>query len=184
MPMRHSCLAYLLLILILMWGSSSPAAESAPELPLVKAAMVYNMVKYVDWPADAFAREDSPLLICSAGGGSMTSAMDSLRGKQLKGRQVEVRPVTGGGEIRSCHVLVLGDMEHAVMQSFITRAQRHSVLTVSDRNRFTRQGGVVGFYPQGNKLRFEINIETAQEHFLKISSQLLKLARIVRSGEP
>jgi hypothetical protein len=42
-------------------------------------------------------------------------------------------------------------------------------------------GGIINFITVEDKVQFEINSEQAQQHQLKISSQLLKLARIVRS---
>ncbi|MCA9759685.1 MAG: YfiR family protein, partial [Candidatus Eisenbacteria bacterium] len=42
--------------------------------------------------------------------------------------------------------------------------------------------GIVGFYISGNNVRFEINRKNADARGLRISSQLLDLARIVGEG--
>jgi len=55
------------------------------------------------------------------------------------------------------------------------------VLTISEIERFGQMGGIINFITVEDKVQFEINSEQAQQHHLKISSQLLKLARIVRS---
>ena len=54
-----------------------------------------------------------------------------------------------------------------------------NVLTVGDTESFARRGGVVNLVKRENKIKFEINVEAAREAELKISSKLLKLARIV-----
>ena len=184
MRIRHMYLAYLLLVFVQMAGRTSRAAEPVPELSLVKAAMVYHMTKYVDWPSGAFERAESPLLICTVGNGSMTDAMGGLQGKPLKGRSITVHKLSGPSESRSCHVLVIGNVDKNMQQMLINKTLQHAVLTISDYDGFVRSGGVVGFYLQGSKLRFEISIESAEEHYLAIGSQLLKLARIVRRNEP
>ena len=46
--------------------------------------------------------------------------------------------------------------------------------------RYAAQGVMVNFYPERNKVRFETNVDAARRAGLKISSHLLKLARIVR----
>lgn len=185
MHLRHTAYITILLFLLLQVAvTTARAAESVTEVPQIKAAMVFNMAKYVDWPPDTFARDDSPLVICTAGGGSMTAAMEILQGKQVKGHPVVVHQLSGAGESRSCHILVMGSVEPNALQNFLHKTSRQAVLTVSDRESFARSGGVVGFYREGNKLRFEINNEAAQEHRLKIGSQLLKLARIVRGNQP
>jgi len=53
------------------------------------------------------------------------------------------------------------------------------VLTVGETDRFAQSGGVINFILEENKVRFEINSETAARARLKISSKLLALARIV-----
>jgi hypothetical protein len=47
---------------------------------------------------------------------------------------------------------------------------------------FARQGGVIGFRLDGNKVRFDVNVEAARQSGLRISSKLLRLARVVREG--
>ncbi len=37
----------------------------------------------------------------------------------------------------------------------------------------------MSFYVENNKVRFEINVETAKQQQLKVSSKLLSLAKIV-----
>ena len=56
-------------------------------------------------------------------------------------------------------------------------------LTVSDMDRFIQKGGMVGFILDESRVRFNINLTATQEARLKISSQLLKLAKMV-TGKP
>ena len=51
-----------------------------------------------------------------------------------------------------------------------------STLTVGETEDFAREGGMITFHIEENKVRFEINAEAAQRAGLRISSQLLKLA--------
>jgi hypothetical protein len=55
--------------------------------------------------------------------------------------------------------------------------------TVGDVSGFSRNGGMVELFLQDGKVRFEINLAAARQSRLKISSQLLKVARIVRDNE-
>jgi hypothetical protein len=54
------------------------------------------------------------------------------------------------------------------------------VLTVGDSDGYAARGVIANFYLEENRVRFEINREAAVRARLGISSQLLKLARIVR----
>ena len=55
-----------------------------------------------------------------------------------------------------------------------------SVLTVGEMERFIPSGGIINFVIERNKVRFEINPNGAERARLKLSSQLLSLARVVR----
>ena len=57
--------------------------------------------------------------------------------------------------------------------------QRSPLLLVGEEPGFAEQGGTINFFLDENKIRFEINIETAKQDQLKISSKLLSLAKIV-----
>ncbi len=57
-----------------------------------------------------------------------------------------------------------------------------SVLTVSDMPQFSRQGGMVQFILDGSRVRFEINLASAERAGLTLSSELLKLAVNVRKS--
>jgi len=181
---QYTVIAHLLLIIWQLTGTPCRAAESVPDEFQVKAALVFNIAKYVDWPPSAFAQESTPLMICNLGSGGFTSAVEDLQGKPFKGRPVTVRQIAKPEEGRSCHVLVIGEADQNLIQSFLAKLRNQAVLSISDRDRFAHSGGVVGFYTQGNKVRFEINLLSAQQHQLRISSQLLKLARIVRQDTP
>jgi hypothetical protein len=54
-------------------------------------------------------------------------------------------------------------------------------LTVGESPHFTLNGGAVRFFLEHDRVRFEINIDAVERAHLKISAQLLSLAKI-RAG--
>jgi hypothetical protein len=56
------------------------------------------------------------------------------------------------------------------------------VLTVSDAEGFARADGMVGLVREGTQLRFDINREAARRAQLRLSAELLKVARNVFDG--
>lgn len=169
----------LLLFICLLVQTPSVAAQEPGEHQ-IKAAMIYNMLRFMDWPDDNLPGQAPQMTICVAGKGALGSAMGSLQGKTVKNRpisiqQLPVLPVV----ISGCEVLILSDLERASVSSLLEKTRTVPVLTVSDSRGFARSGGVVGFVLQQGKVRFEINQTAAQRHRLRISAQLLKLAQIV-----
>src|SRR5690242_17603909 len=146
----------------------------------VKAAMIYNIAKFVDWPADTFSSDRAQISVCILGKSPFGAALDTLQGKTVRGRQLVVRQVERADDIVACHILFISESEKRALPAILSGLKQQSVLTVSELPRFAQAGGMVNFVEQEGKVRFEINLEAAQQARLKISSQLLKLSKIVR----
>lgn len=157
-------------------------AEGAQEYQ-VKAAMVVNMVKYVEWPAESFPRSGAPLQLCSMGRGPFTQALAQYQGKSVLGHPLSLRGAAPGDDLSECQVLVVSGIEKRYVAGVLEQARRRGLLTVSDIQDFARFGGIIGLVETEGRVRFEINLKAAQHARLRISSQLLKLARVIREGD-
>lgn len=162
------------ILAVLATASLSPAHAAPGELEAkIKAAYVFHIIKFVDWPslpADA-------LQLCVAGNDGVTQLLVDLAGKQVKDRPLKIDS-DGSFEPAQCQVLYVGRPEKrwAELQA---RLRGQAVLTVSDQDGFARGGGIVGLYPEGGKIKLEINPDAARSANLRISAKLLELARTV-----
>jgi hypothetical protein len=138
--------------------------------------MLYNFAKFVEWPANSFS-SDSRITFCISGTSPINSFIQPMQGKQVKGRAVSVRIISRPDEVSGCEVLFIPNTEQQRLSAYLQQTKLHTILTVSDVEHFVASGGMIGFYEEDNKIRFEINMETSQKHHLQISSHLLGLAR-------
>lgn len=161
-------------------------AAAAPEEAVfkehqVKAAFVFNFVKFVEWPAGAFADERTPIQIGVAGKGVMLEALEAaVKGKEVGGRELVVRRVETPEEASKLHVLFLGADGDARLGTWLAKASENSVLTIGESEAFQTSAGMIAFVWQGDRLRFEINLAEAERAKLRVSAQLLKLASKVK----
>jgi hypothetical protein len=159
--------------------AARPARGDTALEQQVKSACIANFVQFIDWPEFAFGKPDDPLIIgvmdAGALGDSLTAAVE---GKTVKGRKLEIRPVTPA-TAGKCQVLLTGNLDGPELDAALKAAGAAGVLTIGDAPRFTDAGGVIQFYLEDRKVRFEINLAAAQRAKLQVSSQLLKLARVV-----
>jgi len=146
----------------------------------VKAAYLYNFAKFVEWPPEAFANEEAPLLICIAGANPFGDALDTLSGKRVASHPVEVRHLPAMTGLDPCHIVFVGRAEQGRFKTMLAKLARLPILTVSDIDDFARMGGVIGLIEADQRIRFDINLIVARQANLKLSSQLLKLATIVQ----
>ncbi len=152
------------------------AADFSAEYE-VKAAFVHNIAKFVEWPASAGVKET--LRLCILGSGPFGAAADGLRGKPVGAKVWEVAPANAHANLKECQVLFIGAAEAANLPRLLEGLKGSPVLTVGDTEGYAERGVMVNLFLEQNKVRFEINNAAAGRAGLRISSQLLKLARIV-----
>jgi hypothetical protein len=141
----------------------------------VKAAILYNLSRFVEWPVDAFPDSAAPLVICVLGTDPFGSALDdAVRGHRAGDRAIvakRIRDVTPG-----CHVLFIANSERRRLPTLIEQLRVRRALTVGEAEDFTKQGGMVGLTTKGEQVRFAINLPAAVAAQLKVSARLMALA--------
>jgi hypothetical protein len=157
----------------------SVQAADLPEYQ-VKAAMLYNVSRFVEWPEN---KTDRPIQLCVIGKSPFGAALDSLQDKLVHGRQLKVRRISSIDEIGSCQILFISSSERRNLAAILGNGELAGVLTVSDIDRFAATGGTIGLFEVDGKMKIEVNLEAARQSQLKIGAQLLKLTRIVRGAE-
>lgn len=150
-----------------------PPARSAELEAKVKAAYVFHVIKFVDWPA----LPGDTLTLCISGSDAVSALLGDLAGKPVKERPLRILPGVPSDPAQ-CQVLYVGGSERRWVE-LQPRLRNHGVLTVSDQDGFARNGGIIGFYPEAGRIRLEINPEAARQANLRISAKLLELARTV-----
>lgn len=161
-------------------GSEVAAQGNASGEYQVKAAFLYHFAQFVDWPAAAFKDADSPLVYCTVGEDPFHGALDaSLSGKVIGGRPFRVQHLKQAQEAQGCQVLFIGALEKKIVSAALANLKRNAVLTVGESENFAQEGGMIGFFLEDDKVRFEINLSAAEQANLKISARLLALAKTV-----
>src|ERR1700681_1021652 len=161
-------------------GAADAAAAPARECE-IKAAFLYNFTKFVDWPARTFANADVPIVIGVLGDSPCAQALERLvKDRKVNGRTIVVRQIASAAEAKVTQLLFVGSAHEAQFAGLKPAIESLPVLTVGESPGFATLGGAVDFVPQGDKIRFEINIGVAERAGLKISAQLQKLATVVR----
>jgi uncharacterized protein DUF4154 len=173
------------LLLLFIFTSSTRSRQVEAQTPNeyhIKAACLFNFVKFVEWPAEAFADGGAPFVIGVVGQDPFGGALDqAVSGKYVDGRQLAIRRLKWGQDLRACHMLFISSSERKRLAQIIESLKGASVLTVGETEQFNQQGGIINFILDASKVRFEININVAEQARLKISSKLLSLVRTVRS---
>jgi uncharacterized protein DUF4154 len=173
--------AGLLLLFLAILGSRALAQAPATETQL-KAVFLYNFTKYVGWPTEAFAGPAAPLNVCVLGRDPFGPVLEeTLRGETVNDRRLAARDITRPEDAAGCQILFISESEEGELASILRALDGKPILTVGEMERFAESGGMIRLRRADNKIRLEINETSAARAGLRISSQLLKLARIVSS---
>jgi len=163
----------------LLLQAAATQEREAPEHEL-KAALLYNIATFVEWPDTAFPDKESPFVIGIVGQDPFGPTLEAtLRGKTLCGRRIAVKRTSDQGEIRTCHLVYVPGAENARAGEILASLKGTSTLTMGESPGFATAGGCINFFIDGKRMRFEINPEAAKRSNLRVSSKLLRLARVV-----
>jgi hypothetical protein len=170
-------------LLALIPHQSSAAASREYQ---IKAAYLYNFLKFTDWPQPKLARADTPIIIGIVGTDKFAGAFVPLVNKRIKGRRVIIRqiaaPADGAakiGDMTGCHLIFISNTGDNSVQQLVQTLQPYPVVTVSDTADFLDSGGMIQLKTEHKKVRFDVNLRAATLAHIKISSKLLSLAKRV-----
>ena len=148
----------------------------------VKAAFLYNFVRFTEWPEGSFEDATTPIRLCILGQDPFGKALDSIRQKKIKHRDIRVVRLLWADEAKQCHVLFIAASARDRLAQIFDFLDGSPVLTVGDMPEAAQVGGIIGLQIVDRKIRFKINVDAARQSGLKLSSRLLNLAVIERNG--
>ncbi len=155
-------------------------AQDALSEYQVKAAYLFNFLKFVEYPEESFADPLAPIVIGVVGEDPFGDALPQVvTGKTVQGRDLVIRIYHAGEDLRGAHILFISASERKRLPVILSSLRGSSVLTVSDTAGFLDAGGMIQFLNENGRVRFAINVDAASRAKLKMSSKLLSLAKVV-----
>lgn len=174
---RFRLAGILLCGLLAAFAFSARAQNSGPSEYQLKAAFIYNFVKFVDWPTQAFADASSPYVIGVLGDNVFGDDLEQMVGnKVIKNRPLKFETFHSVMEVTNCQVLFISASEHNHFHQILDALRGKSILTISESDHFIDDGGMIDFKLVNRRVRFQINDKAAKKAGLMISSDLLHLA--------
>jgi len=166
--------------------------SSVPELPAqteisreyqVKAVFLFNFAQFIAWPTNAFADAQTPMTIGVLGDDPFDSFLDeTVRGEKIGEHPLVIQRYRRIEDVQGCQILFISRSEDGQTGRILAGLKDKNILTVGDSDGFIKDGGIVRFVTEENKIHLRINLEAAKSANLAISSKLLRLAEIVDPG--
>lgn len=175
----------LIAVLLTVFGKVNLTAQDSELEYKVKAAFLFNFLKFTEFPTNRFkAPEDAFVVACLSEDPAAPILSAALEGKSIDGRPIHAVRFKPGDDMRRCHLLFISRTRKAPGDDLLERLKRAPVLTVGEVDQFAENGGMINFVRHERTFRFEVNLETAEQAGLRISSKLASMATIVKTPSP
>jgi hypothetical protein len=163
-------------VLALLVSIASSGLVHAQERPTheIHAAMLFNFVKYVQWPDEATAGD---FVVGVIGEENVFSTLQKwYDGKPKGSKKYVIKKLGSAEEAAGCQVVYIGKSKNREFEAVKTNTLGKSILTVTDGNGLGQKGSCINFKVIDGKLKFELNQATVNASSLKVSSQLSSMA--------
>ncbi len=158
---------------------AAPAEDFGGAEYRVKAAFIYNFAKFTRWSGNkdrlCVAVLDAPRFAATLS--------TTLEGKSVEGIPIDVKPVSEPEQLAACDLAFVPAARASSYAEIIDLLRDKPVFAVGDEAEFAEVGGLAAFYLADERVRFALNRETHRACGLDISSQLLRLGRMIEGGE-
>lgn len=157
----------MLLVLVCSLGLAMPL-QAADEFSL-KATFLYRFAQFTEWPPPPRGQ----IRFCLVGHPALLEAFSRLS------LPVDVKELSSKQLLDQCDVLMLGLSDRQLLAQWQADLAGSPLLIVTDNNEAYRQLGIIQLVTSPDGISFQVNLQRAAAHQIKLGSQLLKLARQV-----
>jgi hypothetical protein len=143
----------------------------------IHAAMLYNFIKYVQWPNEA---EGGEFVVGVMGEDDVFNTLKTWYDGKPKGtKKYVIKKLSSAAEAATCQVVYLGRGKSKEFENIKNSITGKSVLTITDGNGLGQKGSCINFKVIDGKLKFELNQATVGSSNLKVSGQLSSMAIMI-----
>lgn len=161
-------------------GDPRALAAQADGDRRVKAAFVVNFLSFVEWPPSKLAAPPAPLIVAVINDKEFAALLEGLLAGRTVGKHAAVvKVVSGAAAARDAHAVFIPTSEARALPAILRELSTSPVLTIGDTEGFARDGVALNLYTLDRRIRIEANSTAAARAGLRLSANLMRLARIV-----
>lgn len=166
----------LLFVSVAVFGTSQATAQ-ARTIQEIHSMMVYNFMKYVNWPPSSTSGD---FVIGIVGEKLVFETLTKWYGTKSKGSQkISIKMFKTAAELTDCHVVYIGKSKSNNLAEVLVKISGKSTLVITDKVGMGKKGSGINFKTVNGKLKFELNQAAISSSNLKVSSQLSGMAILI-----
>jgi hypothetical protein len=144
----------------------------------LKAAFIYNFTRYIEWKA---ASNENEFIIGVIGDSPINDPLTEIvRTETVDNKKITIKQFSKPADISTCHILFISQRSNFPLEDILAQTTGKGILIISEQHGYALQGTAINFVVINQKLKFEANVKAINAAGLSASSQLLKLAIIIK----
>jgi hypothetical protein len=164
------------IFMLMLVAATTVSAQDRPTHE-IHAAMLFNFIKYVQWPNEGEAGE---FVVGVIGDDNVFNTLNQWYNGKAKGnKKYVIKKLASADESSSCQVVYVGKAKNKDFETIKSSIGSKSILTITDGNGLGEKGSCINFKVVDGKLKFEMNQATLTGSNLKVSSQLSSMAILI-----
>jgi hypothetical protein len=165
-----------LALIALITASGSTFAQERP-MHEVYSMMVFNFVRYVQWPDHTTTGE---FVIGVVGNADVYTTLNTWYGGKPRGSKTYViKKFANASDVSDCHVVFIDRTKSGEFDDINNKVKGKGTLVITDKNGLGEKGSAINFKTVDNKLKFELNQKAMEASNLKVSGALSSMAILI-----
>ena len=166
-----------ILVALALMVSAASFAQDARPMHEVYSMMVFNFVKYVQWPDQDKGGE---FVIGVVGNNEIYNTLNTWYAGKPKGAKTYViKKYNSAAEVGDCQVVFIDKSKSGDFDAINNKVKGKGTLVVTDRNGLGARGSCINFKTVDEKLRFELNQQAINASNLKVAGSLTSMAILI-----
>lgn len=158
-------------------ASSQAFAQQEKPIHEIHAAMLYNFLKYIQWPNEA---EAGDFVVGVMGEDDVFNTLKGWYDGKPKGtKKYVIKKLASAAEAGTCAVVYIGKDKSKELENVKGAIAGKSILTITDGFNLGKKGSCINFKVIDGKLKFELNQSVVTGASLKVSTQLTSMAIVI-----
>jgi len=149
-------------------------ALAADESEL-KAAIVFNVLVFVEWPDELKTIE-----LCTSADNPLLPALRRLDGRDVRNRAFRLQEVATDVPPASCRAAFVDAADRTKRALMVKNLAEAGVFMISDDAEAPSRSTAVIMQRAGTRIALDVNLPAVRQARVQVSSKLLRLARTVK----
>lgn len=164
------------LIALFIFSTSTLFAQERP-VHEVYSMMVYNFIKYVQWPDHT---EGGEFVIGVVGNSELYTTLNAWYGGKPRGSKTYViRKFNSAADVTGCQVVFIDKSKSNEFDAVNNKVKGKGTLIITDKAGLGEKGSGINFKNVDNKLKFELNQRALEAANLKVAGALSSMAILI-----